>query len=381
MRAPFAGRLVVATHNAGKLAEMGELLARFGLEAVSAAALGLAEPEETGLTFADNAAIKALAAARATGLPALSDDSGLCVDGLGGLPGVHSADWAGPGRDWPRAMEAVRAALLARGRMGPPGAGRPIRVHAVPRHARGRYAAVRGRDHGHAPLPATRPPGLWLRPVLRARRADAHVRPDEPRREKRRAGPRPRAAVPSRALAPPLSGRVPRRRSLMPARPDDLFARLSALGIETHTIEHPPLHTVEDSRRLRGEIGGAHSKNLFVKDKKGRLFLIVADEAAELDLKSVHQLIGAQGRVSFGSAELLEEVWGVRPGAVTPFGAINDAAGRVTVVLEAGLMRQDPLNFHPLVNTRTTTIRADDLLAFLRDTGHEPVVVALDVRI
>src|SRR5579872_1644936 len=162
-----------------------------------------------------------------------------------------------------------------------------------------------------------------------------------------------------------------------PATPEDLFARLDALGVEHDTIEHPPLFTVEDSQSLRGEIPGGHTKNLFVKDKKGRLFLLVLGEDAAVDLKRVHEKIGGQGRVSFGSAELLEEVWGVKPGAVTPFGAINDDTGHVIVVLDAKLMEHERLNFHPLVNTRTTGLTSADLIKFLRATGHEPLVVAL----
>jgi Ala-tRNA(Pro) deacylase len=163
----------------------------------------------------------------------------------------------------------------------------------------------------------------------------------------------------------------------MPTSPEDLFAYLAALSIETSTVEHPPLHTVEDSQALRGDIPGAHTKNLFVKDKKSSLFLLVLGEEAVVDLKRVHEKIGAQGRVSFGSAELLEEVWGVRPGSVTPFGAINDAVGRVSVVLDEAMMRCERLNFHPLVNTRTTSLASSDLVKFLRATGHEPVVAAL----
>jgi Ala-tRNA(Pro) deacylase len=162
-----------------------------------------------------------------------------------------------------------------------------------------------------------------------------------------------------------------------PATPEDLIARLDALGLATRTYEHPPLMTVEDSQALRGDIPGGHAKNLFVKDKKGRLFLLVLGEEAMIDLKRVHEKIGGQGRVSFGSAELLEEVWGVKPGAVTPFGAINDRAGRVTVVLDAALMDESRLNFHPLVNTQTTSLASADLVKFLRATGHEPLIVAL----
>ena len=93
--------------------------------------------------------------------------------------------------------------------------------------------------------------------------------------------------------------------------------------------------------------------------------------------KQMHVAIGGQGRVSFASAELLEELWGVKPGSVTPFGAINDAAGRVTVVLDAAMMRHARLNFHPLVNTSTTGLASADLVRFLRATGHEPVIAAL----
>jgi Ala-tRNA(Pro) deacylase len=163
----------------------------------------------------------------------------------------------------------------------------------------------------------------------------------------------------------------------MPASPEDLLAYLAALGVETETLDHPPLHTVEDSRALRGEIPGGHTKNLFVKDKKGRLFLLVLGEETLVDLKKVHEKIGAQGRVSFGSAELLEEVWGVRPGAVTPFGALNDTAAKVSVVLDEAMMRHERLNFHPLINTRTTGLKSAGLMKFLRATGHEPLVVAL----
>jgi len=163
----------------------------------------------------------------------------------------------------------------------------------------------------------------------------------------------------------------------MPATSDDLIAYLDSLSIATTTVEHPPLHTVEESQTLRGEIPGGHTKNLFVKDKKSRLFLLVLGEETPVDLKRVHEKIGAQGRVSFGSAELLQEVWGVKPGSVTPFGAINDPSGRVTVVLDAAMMEHARLNFHPLVNTRTTGLASADLVKFLRATGHEPIVVAL----
>jgi Ala-tRNA(Pro) deacylase len=163
----------------------------------------------------------------------------------------------------------------------------------------------------------------------------------------------------------------------MRTSPEELLAYLAALSIETSTVEHPPLHTVEESQALRGDIPGGHTKNLFLKDKKSRLFLLVLDEGTSVDLKRVHERIGAQGRVSFGAADLLGEVWGVLPGAVTPFGAINDKTGRVSVVLDQAMMRHARLNFHPLVNTRTTGLASADLVKFLCATGHEPLIVGL----
>jgi Ala-tRNA(Pro) deacylase len=121
----------------------------------------------------------------------------------------------------------------------------------------------------------------------------------------------------------------------MPASPDDLFAFLDRLGIAHRTVSHPPLFTVEQSQALRGTIPGGHTKNLFLRDKKGALFLVVALEDAAIELRSLHRRLGAGGRFSFGSADLLREALGVEPGAVTPFGTINDRAGRVTVVLDA----------------------------------------------
>jgi XTP/dITP diphosphohydrolase len=115
----ITGRLVIATHNPGKLAEMRDLLSGYGVEAVSAAELKLAEPEETGRSFAANARIKARAAATASGLPAFADDSGLAVDALDGAPGIHSARWAGPDRDFRRAMNEVQTRLVKRGAKTP----------------------------------------------------------------------------------------------------------------------------------------------------------------------------------------------------------------------------------------------------------------------
>lgn len=163
----------------------------------------------------------------------------------------------------------------------------------------------------------------------------------------------------------------------MPATRADLFARLDALGIEHSTITHPPLFTVEESKRLRGDIPGAHTKNLFLKCKKGSLWLVVALESTEVNLKRFHRLIGS-GRLSFGKPELLGEVLGVEPGSVTPFALINDTERRVSVVLDAAMMECEPLNFHPLENTATTAISRAGLLAFIESCGHVPHIMALD---
>ena len=163
----------------------------------------------------------------------------------------------------------------------------------------------------------------------------------------------------------------------MPLTRAELFACFDRLGIGHTTYDHPPLHTVEDGLTYWANIPGGHAKNLFVKDKKSRLFLISLRKDAALDIKHVQVAIGASGRVSFCSAEQLMEHLGILPGSVTPFGVINDTEGAVTVVLEKALMALDPVHFHPLENTATTAVLSNGLLAFLRATRHEPLVVDL----
>ena len=131
----------------------------------------------------------------------------------------------------------------------------------------------------------------------------------------------------------------------MPVTPDELFAYLDSLGIAHTTVRHQPLFTVEESQSLRGMIPGGHTKNLFLKDKKSALYLVTALEDAAIELKSLHRLLGA----------------------------INDTAGRITVVLDAGLMAHETINAHPLINTMTTSISRDDLLKFLREIGRAHV--------
>jgi Ala-tRNA(Pro) deacylase len=163
----------------------------------------------------------------------------------------------------------------------------------------------------------------------------------------------------------------------MPATPEELFATLDRLRIAHSTVTHPPLFTVEQSQALRGTIPGGHTKNLFLKDKKDALFLVTALEDAAIDLKSLHRRLRASGRFSFGSADAMLDTLGVAPGAVTPFGVMNDTSGRVTVVLDEELMRHTTVNAHPLVNTMTTSIGRDDLVRFLKSTGHQPRIVAV----
>ena len=166
----------------------------------------------------------------------------------------------------------------------------------------------------------------------------------------------------------------------MPLSPDDLFAKLEALGIRTTTVRHPPLFTVEQSKSLRGELPGGHTKNLFLKDKKDRMWLVTAEEDRGIDLKALGTALGAQGRVSFGSPERLMRYLGVEPGAVTPFGLVNDAEGQVSFVLDEGLLRHDVLNFHPLTNAATTAIARVDFLRFLDAIAHKPRILALPAR-
>ena len=160
------------------------------------------------------------------------------------------------------------------------------------------------------------------------------------------------------------------------ATPDELLARLAALGIESRTVSHSPVFTVDESKALRGELPGGHVKNLFLRDKKGQPWLVVAEEDRHIDLKALAQRIGA-GKVSFASPERLMRHLGVSPGSVTPFGLINDKAVEVRVVIDAGLLAHDPVNVHPLTNDRTTAISPRDLLRFIEACGHTPQVIDL----
>jgi len=163
----------------------------------------------------------------------------------------------------------------------------------------------------------------------------------------------------------------------MPMTPEDLFERLRELGIESRTVEHEAVFTVEESKALRGELPGAHTKNLFVRDKKWTMWLVVSLEDRQIDMKALRKALGAAKSLSFGDAERLREVLGVEPGSVTAFAAINDAEGQVKVVVDEGLLAHEAVNVHPLTNTATTAIAPGDLLAFLRACGHEPEILDL----
>lgn len=163
----------------------------------------------------------------------------------------------------------------------------------------------------------------------------------------------------------------------MPASRDDLFRFLAARGIAHSTLDHPPVFRVEEGRDIKAAMPGAHTKNLFLKDAKGRLWLVSARGETTVDLKRLHKVIGS-ARLSFGSPELLQETLGVRPGSVTVFGLINDEERRVTPVLDAALFREDPVNFHPLSNDATTAVSRAGLLAFLEALGRPALAVDFD---
>jgi len=153
--------------------------------------------------------------------------------------------------------------------------------------------------------------------------------------------------------------------------PQQLFARLQELGIAQRTVEHPPVFTVEEAKALRGDLPGHHVKNLFLRNKKEEMWLVVALEDRAIDLKRLGEALGA-GRLSFGSPERLRRHLGIEPGSVTPLALINDQARAVRLALDRGLADGGPVNVHPLVNTMTTAVAPADLLRFFQATGHPP---------
>lgn len=155
-----------------------------------------------------------------------------------------------------------------------------------------------------------------------------------------------------------------------------LFELLSTLGIVTETVAHPAVFTVEEARQHRVVHEGTHIKNLFLRNKKGAMWLVSTLEDRPIDLKVLGQQIGA-GHVSFASPERLRAHLGVEPGSVTPFAAMNDVENKVAVVLDRAVLAHDPVHCHPLTNDRTTAIAGRDLLRFLEHVGHPPALLDL----
>ena len=159
----------------------------------------------------------------------------------------------------------------------------------------------------------------------------------------------------------------------MPATEADLFSLFDRLAIRHSTVEHAPLFTVEDGADLHHTIPGLHCKNLFLKDKKGKIWLVVMPGDKRANLNSLEKKIGA-ARLSFARAELLLDILGLTPGSVTPFGLMNDTQKQVTVVLDEDMLRSDKVNFHPLRNTASTTIGSEDLVRFIKELAYSPVI-------
>jgi len=163
----------------------------------------------------------------------------------------------------------------------------------------------------------------------------------------------------------------------LPTTPQALLDQLAQWGIDQTTHRHAPVFTVEEAKDLRGQLAGGHCKSLFLKNKKGAMWLVVCNEDRRIDIKALGAQLGG-GRLSFGSADRLQRVLGVLPGSVTPFALINDKDHQVTPILDKAMLNNEQLNYHPLVNTMTTTIASDDLLRFVEACGHTPVVLDLD---
>jgi Ala-tRNA(Pro) deacylase len=160
----------------------------------------------------------------------------------------------------------------------------------------------------------------------------------------------------------------------LPTTPESLIDKLENLNVVFTSHHHPPLRTVEDSKGYRDNMPGMHVKNLYLRDKKKRNYLIVAEEDRVIDLKSLHVIIGSD-RLSFGSSDRLFEILGVRPGAVSPFTLINDLEHQVSLSIDEDLMMAERLYFHPLVNDMTLGVTPEGLSRFLAATGHQPQLI------
>ena len=162
----------------------------------------------------------------------------------------------------------------------------------------------------------------------------------------------------------------------LPTTPDDLFKLLKDLEISYALHHHEATFTVEESDKLKADIPGTHCRNLYLRDKKKKNFLVVAANETAIDLKALQQKIEC-GRLSFGSADRLWAFLGIRPGSVCPFTVVNDQDHDVQVLLDADMMEADIVNYHPLDNTMTVGLTPSDLLKFFEYTGHEPKILKL----
>jgi Ala-tRNA(Pro) deacylase len=162
------------------------------------------------------------------------------------------------------------------------------------------------------------------------------------------------------------------------ATPDEVFLALDALDIDHNTIEHPPLYTVEEARAMKYGLEGAHTKNLFLRNKKGRMFLLVLPSDLRVDLKALRdQLKLTGGQLAFASTERLGKYLGVVPGSVSPLAAINDHSGKVTIYIEQSLLDHSLIYLHPCRNTHSTCLKTTDLLRVLEAWDHSPQVIKL----
>lgn len=162
----------------------------------------------------------------------------------------------------------------------------------------------------------------------------------------------------------------------LPTSPETLLKKLSELNIKYSRFDHPPLFTVSDAKMHQDQMAGTHVKNLFLRDKKKRNFLFVAEQDSEVNLKNLHEKIGSQ-RLSFGSSDRLWQYLGVRPGAVSPLALINDKHQQVTLIFEEMLNSENDIHFHPLVNDITLGLKLNELYQFFKFTRHTPEFIKL----
>ena len=158
---------------------------------------------------------------------------------------------------------------------------------------------------------------------------------------------------------------------------DRLIAHLAGIGIDAPVVPYPEHSSIEEGKRLRGDLPGTFTKNLLLKDKKGRLFFVTAFEDTDIDLKSLHTRIGARGRLGFASADLMAERLRVTPGTATPLGLLNDTENTITLVVDEALAEAEQLNFHPMTHDESIGLSWSQFNAFLASCGREPVVVPL----